>query len=154
MITLFEGYLAGMIAGMLGSLRNPRYWILSFFYMVVIVSAHFKLNFDPQYLGVNYYLGAGTAQLLILIACLIFWCSASLPISLLAYCAVIINAALFTNYPSHEGIFLHQYRLINTIQTLQIASLIVLSPASVYLFRHVLRITLWKGTPWLSRSQT
>ena len=154
MITLFEGYLAGLIAGMLGSLKNPRYWALAFFYAVVIISAHFKLNASAQYLGISYYVGAGSAQLIILMASLIFWCAPSMVISLLAYLAIIINAALFSNYPSHEGIWTYQYSLINTIQTLQIVSLIVLSPASVYLFKRITGLSIRKESPWLSRSQT
>lgn len=155
MITLFEGYLAGLIAGMLGSMKNTRYWALSFFYAVVIISAHFKLNADPQFLGSNYYIGAGAAQLIIMGASLIFWSAPSMLISLLAYIAVIVNGFLFANYPSHGGIFVYQFALINTIQTLQIVSLIVLSPASVYLLRPLIaRITIPKGITWLSRSQT
>lgn len=155
MITLFEGYLAGLIAGMLGSLKNSRYWALSFFYAVVIVSAHFKLAIDSHSLGIVFYLGAGGAQLIVLIACICLWTAASMTISILAYGAVIINALSFVNFPSHEGIFPYYYSLINTIQTLQIASLIVLSPASVYLLRLMTgRIHLRKELPWLSRSQT
>lgn len=153
MITLFEGYLAGLLAGMIGSLRDKRYWGLSFFYAVVIVSAHFKLNVASQYLGSDYYIGAGVAQLLIMGAALFFWSAPSMLISLLAYVAVIINGMLFANYPSHGGIWIYQYTLINTIQTLQIASLIVLSPASVYLFKPLVERLTWKGMPWLSRSQ-
>src|SRR5690348_10274716 len=134
MITLFEGYVAGLIAGMLGSLKNTRYWALSFFYAVVIISAHYKLAIDSHSLGFIFYIGAGTAQFTILIASLALWTPASIPISLLAYAAVIINAIVGAAYPSHVGLWPYYYSLINTIQTLQIASLIVLSPASVYLF--------------------
>ena len=59
MMTLFEGYLVGLIAGVIGSLRNFRYWMLSFFYAVVIMSAHYKLAIDSQSLGQVFYLGAG-----------------------------------------------------------------------------------------------
>lgn len=155
MITLFEGYLAGILIGMVGSLKNSRYWALSFFYFVVIISAHFKLAIDSHALGALFYFGAGTAQLIIMIAALALWNAASMPLSLLAYGAVVINALAFINFPYHTGIWDYYYTLINTIQTLQIASLIVLSPASVYLYRLASgRITIRKELPWLSRSQT
>lgn len=154
MITLFEGYLAGLIAGMIGSLKNIRYWALSFFYAIVIVSAHYKLAIDSHSLGLVFYVGAGAAQFIILIAALTIWTPASIPISFLAYMAVIINAVVAASYPNHIGLWPYYYSLINTIQTLQIASLIVLSPASVYLFKVVSkRITIGKDSKWLSRSQ-
>lgn len=154
MLTLFEGYVAGLIAGMLGSLKNTRYWALSFFYAVVIVSAHYKLAIDSHALGFVFYVGAGTAQFIILIAALTLWTPASIPLAMLAYAAVIINAIVGASYPNHVGLWPYYYSLINTIQTLQIASLIVLSPASVYLF-HVVskRITIGKDSKWLSRYQ-
>lgn len=152
MIPLFEGYLLGMITGIAGSLRDKRYWALSFFYAVMIVSAHFYL-LPPS--GPEFYFGAGGVQLLILLATLALSTKASWPVGFLAYCAVIINALTFRNYPSHEGIWLYYYSLINTIQTLQIISLITFSPASVFLFRVVTgRVSVKRNTTWLYRSPT
>lgn len=154
MITLFEGYVAGLIAGMLGSLKNIRYWALSFFYAVVIVSAHLKLSIDSHSLGFVFYFGAGAAQLIILIAALSIWTTPSAPIALLAYAAVIINAIVAANYPNHAGLWQYYYACINTIQVLQIASLITLSPLSVYLFKVCIgKVTIRKESPWLSRSR-
>ena len=159
MITLFEGYVAGLIAGMLGSLRNPRYWAFSFFYSIVIVTAHLMLVGSPDYpmaklWGEYFYVGAGGAQLIIMLAALALWSSPSAIIALLAYGAVVVNALCFADYPSHDGIWQYQYALINTIQVLQIASLIVLSPASIYLFRLIIaRFTMRKELKWQSRSQ-
>lgn len=138
-MTLFEGYLAGMLGGFFGSLRDRRFAALSLFYLVVIVSAHYNLVGQdgypmPKLLGAWFYLGAGAAQGIILAAALFIWTRASMPIAILAYCAVIINALAFSNYPSQAGIHTYYYALINTIQVLQIASLVLLSPAAEYLY--------------------
>lgn len=147
-MTLFEGYLAGMIGGFFGSLRDRRFAALSLFYLLVIVSAHYELVGPdgypmPKLLGMWFYLGAGWAQLIILGAALFIWTRASGFISLLAYCAVIINVMAFENYPSQAGIHNYYYALINTIQVLQIASLVLLSPGAAYLY-HLLtgKVTL------------
>ena len=147
-MTLFEGYLAGMMGGFFGSLRDRRFAALSIFYLVVIVSAHYNLvgqdNYPmPSLLGPWFYLGAGIAQLIILASALFLWTRASMPLALLAYCAVIVNALAFRNYPSQAGIHNYYYALINTVQVLQIASLIGFSPGAEYLYKLVTgRITL------------
>ncbi len=151
MIPLFESYCLGMLAGLASSLKDKRYWAFAFFYSVMIVSAHFYL-LPPS--GPEFYFGAGGAQLLILVATLMLYTKASWPVGFLAYCAVIINVLTFHNYPSHEGIWLYYYSLINSIQTLQITSLIIFSPASVFLYRVITgRVSVRKESSWLSRSQ-
>lgn len=138
-MTPFEGYFAGMVAGFFGSLKDRAYSALSFYYMLTIVSAHYILVGQdgypmPHLLGAWFYIGAGTAQLLILIACLAIWTRASIYVGLLAYCAVIINVFAYGNFPSQAGIHNYYYALINTIQVFQIVSLILLSPGTVYLY--------------------
>lgn len=138
-MTLFEGYLAGMLGGFFGSLRNKRFAALTLFYATAIISAHFILvgqdNYPmPKLWGPWFYIGAGIAQFLIMAAALFIWTRASSIIALLAYCAVIINVFAFQNYPSQAGIHNYYFALINTIQVLQIASLGLLSPGAEYLY--------------------
>lgn len=142
MITLFEGYLAGMIAGFFGSLRDRRFAALSLFYFVVIVSAHYNLVGPedypmPKLLGPWFYVGAGVAQAIIMAAAIFLWTRASMSLALLSYCAVVINALAFSNYPSQAGIHNYYYALINSVQVLQITSLTLLSPGAVYLYHLV-----------------
>ena len=137
MITLFEGYLTGMLAGFFGSLRDRRFAVLSLFYMVVIVSAHYNLVGQdgypmPKLLGAWFYIGAGAAQAIIMAAALFIWTRASAPIALLAYIAVVVNIMAFNNFPNHA--YTYYYALINTVQVLQISSLIIFSPGAVYLY--------------------
>lgn len=147
-MTLFEGYLAGILGGFFGSLRDRRFAVLSLFYLLVIVSAHYNLVGQdgyplPKLLGPWFYLGAGAAQGIILVSALLLWTRASMPLALLAYIAVVVNAVAFRNYPSQAGIHNYYYALINTVQVLQVASLIGFSPAADYLYRIVTgRITL------------
>lgn len=154
-MTLFEGYLTGMMAGFWGCLKDRNYASLTFFYAAVIVSAHFILVGSQEYpmprlLGIGFYFGAGTGQLLILAASLFIWTRASTYISLLAYCAVIINVLAYKNFPSQAGIHNYYYALINTIQVLQIAVLTLLSPGAEYLYNLVTgRIKLTRtGGKW------
>lgn len=147
-MTLFEGYLAGMLGGFFGSLRDRRFAALSLFYLLVIVSAHYNLVGPegypmPKLLGPWFYLGAGVCQAIILAATLFIYTRASMPIALLAYIAVVVNIMAFNNFPSQAGIHNYYYALINTVQTLQIASLVFFSPGALFLYRVVTgRITL------------
>lgn len=147
-MTLFEGYLAGMLGGFFGSLRDRRFAVLSLFYMVVIVSAHYNLVGQdgypmPKLLGAWFYIGAGAAQAIIMAAALFIWTRASGAIALLAYIAVVVNIMAFNNFPNHA--YTYYYALINTVQTLQISSLIIFSPGAVFLYRVVTgRISLRK----------
>lgn len=157
MITLFEGYLAGMLAGAFGSLRDRRFFALVFFYAVMIISAHFYLVPTAKLLGAGFYLGAGAAQVLIFISCLLIRTKASALIGLLAYVAVIVNAIAYGNYPSQGGIHNYYFALINTVQTLQVAGLIVLSPMSLYFIGLATgRVKVrTKEPPWIQyRSET
>lgn len=150
-MTPFEGYLMGMLAGISSSMKNRAYLGLAFFYAVMIVSAHFYL-LPPT--GPEFYFGAGGAQLLILFAALTIPIRASMFVGVLAYAAVIINVLTFQNYPSHDGIWTYYYALINTIQTFQIVSLVIFSPAVGYLARILTgRTVVRKDSTWLSRSQ-
>lgn len=145
-MTLFEGYLAGMLGGFFGSLRDRRFAALSLFYLVVIVSAHYNLVGQdgypmPKLLGIWFYIGAGAAQAIIMAAALFIWTRASASIALLAYAAVVINVMAFNNFPQPP--YTYYYAAINTVQTLQIASLVFFSPGALFIYRVVTgRITL------------
>ena len=114
------------------NVTHQRAFALRLFYAAVIVSAHYYL-LPPK--GVSFYADCALAQFLILIAALAIRCEAALPIAGLASCAVLLNIASFINYPNHEGVWLIYYAGMNTIQTLQIFTLLTVSPVTIPLIR-------------------
>lgn len=136
MPTLFQAYCIGMTFAALCAWGYRRAFSLRLFYALVIVVAHYALVPRSHDLGRQFYEYCGFFQFLVMLFALWVGCLASLPVALLAFCACVLNVLSYYNYPAHTGIWRIYYAGINTVQTLQIASLIFLSPMS-------LRITRW-----------
>lgn len=143
---MFLIYCIGIFIALALNVTHLRAFALRLFYAIVIVSAHY--DFAP--VGAHFYLECGEAQFLILIAALAIRCEAAIPIAGLALVAVLVNLLAYVNFPSHDGIWVYYYALINTIQTCQIVCLLTVSPVTIPWIRKLLNKNTRNG-PWMLR---
>ena len=135
---LFLGYCCAMAMGLLLNLRHQSAFALRLFYAAVIVSAHYKLALHSHELGQMFYYWCGFAQFLVMCAAIGIRCEAAMPMALLAAFAVVVNVLAFNNFPAHTGIWTWYYQLINTVEVLQMACLVIVSPVTLPWIRKIL----------------
>lgn len=135
---LFVGYCFGMALALVLNIRHQRAFALRLFYAAIIVWAHYAYGAHSRSLGVTFYERCGEMQLLILVAALAIRCEAAIWVGLMAGAAVALNLVFYSMYPFPASLWAIYYSCINTIQVMQIACLVLVSPTTLPWIRKVL----------------